>query len=225
MNPDHVGRNSLAEGYPIPDGKTDPCQLFTTSVGFASCRFAPSVACVSCHTIRVIRVPLQVEAAPKIENSKFKINLPIQHRERQAADGDEAVALVVDVDLPDLRPATNMNRGGGAHDHALAHSAEVVRVDLNADAVLLLYIDAQRGRRATERFGEHDRGPAVEQAQRLGRPVIDGHRGLQIIVSDLGEGDIEMVDHVDAAPGVDLFEGQRALPDRFSRRRVFHTVV
>src|SRR5690606_22154681 len=116
--------------------------------------------------------------------------LPVEHGQRESAHADQIVA-VVDVDLPDVRPPAAVEGAGRAGDVPAAHGAEVVGVDLDADAVLPLRVGAGAGGGAADGLGQGGGGAAVEQAERLVRPVVDGHRGLQIVRPDLGERDAQ----------------------------------
>ncbi len=77
MHPESVGRNSLAESYPVAAGKN-----------YFVSRFA---RVVSIRLIRVIRVPLQGEAAP---NLKFKI-LQVYGVPEATDDQERAVHSIV----------------------------------------------------------------------------------------------------------------------------------
>src|SRR5688572_24641529 len=68
------------------------------------------------------------------------------HREGEAGNADELAALVLDADVPHLGLAADVDRTRGPGDDPLAHAAQVVGVDLDADAALAL-TDAHHARR------------------------------------------------------------------------------
>src|SRR5690606_24424193 len=87
------------------------------------------------------------------------------------------------------------------------------RVDVEADRHRT-GIDAQIAGEAAQRFGQRDRGAAVQQAERLLRACIDRHRAAQPVVADLGHADAEVLDHAAPAGRVDGGEFGSLLPDR-----------
>src|SRR5579862_4797821 len=120
---------------------------------------------------------------------------PVDHRHGDARDADELVALVGDADFPNMAAAADMDRARGADHPAAGDAAHMVGVDLLADAVIFLAVDAVDRAQAAERFGQRHRGAAVEQPGRLAGAVIDRHAGLEIIVAGLDQLDAEMLDH------------------------------
>src|SRR5512135_1329430 len=78
-------------------------------------------------------------------------------RHGQARDADQAQALVVDADLPDLGRTAEVNRARRAGDDTVGHAAQVVRVDVEADGELRRCVGDHNRPEAAERFGQRDR--------------------------------------------------------------------
>ena len=100
-----------------------------------------------------------------------------------------------------------------AGDDARGHGADVVGVDVESDGDFFRRIETQISGETAERFGQCDRGAAVQEPERLPRAFVDGHRAAQEIVADFNDADIERRNHRVAARRVDLFERSALLPD------------
>src|SRR5690606_4868205 len=116
--------------------------------------------------------------------------LPRHHRQREPGDAAQALALIVDPDLPDMGAGTDVDWPGGAGDLPLADRADMVGVDFEADADLV-GPDAEIACGAAEGFGKQDGSAAVQQAVRLPGPAFDGHRRLQPVVAGGSEDDAQ----------------------------------
>ena len=93
----------------------------------------------------------------------------------------------------------------------------MIRIDLLADADMLVEVEAHAAGDAAERFGQCHRRTAVQYAHGLLGPVIDGHRRAQVIGSDLRQSDAEMLDHGSGHPLGETLERERAKPDAHMR--------
>src|SRR5690606_27994992 len=115
------------------------------------------------------------------------------HRQGQARNAGQAATGVFDADFPDLGAASEMQGAGGAGDPAFAHGADVVGVDLEADADLALG-HAHVAGAAAQGFGQEHRSAAVEQAVGLEGAGVDRHGGDQAVVADVDEFDAQGLD-------------------------------
>ena len=106
-----------------------------------------------------------------------------------------------------------VDRSGSARDHATRDGTDVVRVDLEPDAVMLAAIDAERGAPGRKRLRQRHRCAAMEHARRLLGAVIDRHPRLQIVVAGLGQLDAQMADHRLRGAIVRIFERALVEPD------------
>jgi hypothetical protein len=101
----------------------------------------------------------------------------------------------------------------GADHLAFGDGAHVVRVDVQANRHFAR-ADAEVAGEAAQRFGQRDRGAAMQQPERLLRARIDRHRAAQPVVADLDHAHAEVFDHAAVARGIDRGEVGCLLPDR-----------
>src|SRR5262245_23740792 len=83
-------------------------------------------------------------------------------RRGEPRDAHERVVGGADLDAPDVRRATEMNRPRDARDDTVADTAHVVRVDVEPHARGNVRIDAADRGSATERLREQHGGTAVQ---------------------------------------------------------------
>jgi hypothetical protein len=102
-------------------------------------------------------------------------------------------------------------------DMALAHRAQVIRVDLLADDLVAAAVDHHRAADAAERLGECDGGAAVQDAIRLHRAMIDGHPGGQAIRLDRNDLDVQLRAHRAAPQLADFVDAELPEPDTHGR--------
>src|SRR5688572_15358537 len=132
--------------------------------------------------------------------------------------------VVAQVDLPDMRGASDVNRARDAGHPALADAAQVVGIDLQADRAVPRRRGASRAAGA-EHLGEQDGYAAMQDPHRLARARIDRRPGAQEVVAHLEKLDAEMRDrrvHVDRGQG---FDRDRTLPDRRHGERIVVAII
>ena len=110
-----------------------------------------------------------------------------------------------------------MGRPGDAVDIARRHRANVVGVDLEADAALPGVIDAEGCGPGGERLGQHHRGAAVQDPGGLAGALVDRHAPLHIVVAGLDQLDADMADQRALVSLVREVEWRLSLPDRHGR--------
>src|SRR5690606_23270601 len=113
----------------------------------------------------------------------------------------------------DVSGTAQVHRSGLAMYAAAAQTTQVVGVDLQADAVEALGVDAQIARHRAEGFREHHRGTAVQNAVGLMGARIDHHAAADGMVVESIEADVEhLADGVLLLP-VEAFEVRLDSPD------------
>jgi hypothetical protein len=90
----------------------------------------------------------------------------------------------------------------------------VVGVDLLAHTELALTVHNQARRHASEGFGEHHRGTAVDDAHGLDGPVIHRQGSLDPVRPAVHDLDAEMTVDVTRMPRIEVCDINRLEPDR-----------
>ena len=81
--------------------------------------------------------------------------------EGTARETDSTIAIVPDVDFPDLGPAAKMDGCREGPDDPLAHGAEMVRVDLEPHDHLGSLVDVHPAADTRDRLGQSHRGTTM----------------------------------------------------------------
>src|SRR6185437_7685544 len=101
----------------------------------------------------------------------------------------------MDTDIPDMCGLADVKRSCDTGNPPFADPTDMVGIDLQTHAIVLLSIDHQRGGHASQRLCQRDGGATMEQPIGLTCPVIDRHACLQIVIPDFGEFDADMFHH------------------------------
>jgi hypothetical protein len=91
-------------------------------------------------------------------------------------------------------------------------AAQVIGIDVEPDGAPA-FGQARHGAARAQRFGQHHRDPAVQQAVRLLRAAVDRHPGADEVVADFEELDAEPLDGGVLVHGHEAFDRNRSLPD------------
>src|SRR5690606_9566426 len=100
---------------------------------------------------------------------------------RESRDTRQALALVVNADVPDLGAAANVHRPRRGSDNTATYTAQVVGIDLLPDTGGRCGIHNQVGSDAAYCLGKRNVGAAVQQAHGLVYLLCDRHGCLEVI--------------------------------------------
>lgn len=136
----------------------------------------------------------------------------------EAGDGDGALVLIADFDVPVVEASAEAQRCSASHDPAGTYGSQVADVEFDAHGLLACHVvDAQHGGHAADGFGESCRGTAVQNARRLTRAMIDRHARLQIIITHLGKDNAQGFDEGAVSQLVEDFDIDGSFPDTHTR--------
>lgn len=124
------------------------------------------------------------------------------------------MVFIGDPDLPNLRRAPPRERARSADHPTLSHRTHMIRVDLHPHCVVCGRVERQHGTKTRERFGKRNGCPAVEHSVGLPRAVVDGHPGLEKVVTELEILDPDMPDQIARGAGVRGFNRWITEPNR-----------
>src|SRR5688572_32796738 len=203
----------LPSSRPRPKARSKPA---ARSCGSRPASRSPRRAGRASRSGRRPSLPRRVQGRGRRASREYRAASPglaLDVRDGEARHADEALAVVADLDVPHLRAAPEVDRARAAGDMAGHRRAQVVRVDLDADDLESLAVDAHRTADAAERFGEGDRGAAVQDAVWLHRTPVHGHPRLEVVLADVGDLDAEVRAHRVALEFPQLFDRELAYPD------------
>ena len=109
-----------------------------------------------------------------------------QDRHGDAGHAGEFPRVVAQVNLPDLRGASDVHRAGGAGDPTAFDAPDVVGIDVQPHRAVALGRCVARTARA-QGFGQHHAHTAMQQAKRLLGALIHRHPRRDEVVADLQE--------------------------------------
>lgn len=128
------------------------------------------------------------------------------NRQRQAADADHLFFWVHNFYFPNVYCLSDIDWTGGAGNEAFVHAADMVGVYLNTYDSIFLLVNTKQTTYASEGFCQYAGGATMQQAKGLHGSVVNGHGAFDIVISDFGNRDAEMVAYVFAGENVRVFE-------------------
>src|SRR3990167_145462 len=130
----------------------------------------------------------------------------------QARDAAGFAVLAAQTDIPNVCGAAQVHGARDRRHPAAAQAAQVVGIDLQADAVELAAVDAQVAGGGAQGFRQHHRCAAMQQAVRLMGARIDRHAGadgfvvegletnIQLFADGVFQGFVELLEIGDLLP-------------------------
>lgn len=160
--------------------------------------------------VRRLAAMIQLQAGqPRAAGLSARALLHRHHCQGQARDAHALAGGIADINFPDLGAAPDMHRGSAPGHHPAALAAQVVGIDFHPDTHPLARIHAQVAGGAAQGFGQHHRGPAMQQAIRLMGARIHRHGGLQPVIAGGGEHDSQMGNQAVGAECIDRSQVHR----------------
>ena len=128
---------------------------------------------------------------------------------RDARNASQVSLVIVQVDMPDMGTAADVNGTGDSGHPASVRGANMVRIDVEAHHAHARFSGIGRTTGA-QGLGQHDRNAAVQDPVGLAGALVHWHAGTNEVVANLQKFHTEM-----ARSGVDMAVGQKVDRDGF----------